>query len=132
MSRLVEKVVLPIFGEMYIANADEVSLEATQALQEIFKELYEYEDAEEKGLLAKMPCKAGDAVYEPRPDRGFISKYIIKSVEIYDGGMFFNWNLKDGIYSNLKGFNAERIGETVFLTSEEAEQKLKEMEGEAK
>lgn len=50
MSRLVEKVDLPILGEMYIANADEVSLEATQALQEIFKELYEYEDAEEKEL----------------------------------------------------------------------------------
>ena len=37
MERLVKKVDLPIFGEMYIANADEVSLEATQALQEIFK-----------------------------------------------------------------------------------------------
>ena len=37
-----------------------------------FKKLAEYEDLEEKGLLLRLPCKVGDKVYEPRPDRGFI------------------------------------------------------------
>lgn len=90
--------------------------------------LAEYEDLEEQGLLIRLPCKIGDTVYEPRPDRGFISEYIITSAEIYNYGIFFHWELKKGIYSNLRGFQYDRIGETVFLTCKEAEQKLKEKE----
>ena len=84
------------------------------------------EDLEEQGVLLCMPCKVGDTVYEPRPDRGVIFEYVITSVEIYDDGMFFNWKLKEGIYSNLKGFSDFRIGKIVFLSREEAEQRLKE------
>lgn len=131
MGRLVEKVNLPFYGEMYVACAEDVSLESMQALQEPLKKLYEYEQEEENGTLAHLPCKVGDTVYEPRPDRAIISEYVITSVEIqtYDNGMFFNWRLKDGIYSNLKGFSDFRIGKTVFLNRKDAERKLKEMEG---
>ena len=36
----------------------------------------------------------------------------------------------NGIYSNLNGFEASAIGKTVFLTKEEAEEKLKERGGQ--
>lgn len=128
MSRLVEKVNLPIYGEMYVACVEDVSMETMQALQEPLKKLYEYEQEEEKELLIHLPCKVGDKVYEPRPDRGFISEYVIKAVKVYDDGMFFCWECIDGIYSNISGFYDEEIGKTVFLTRKGAEQKLKEME----
>ena len=43
MSKLITKVELPIYGEYYVANIEEVSIEAIQQLQEPLKKLYEYE-----------------------------------------------------------------------------------------
>lgn len=57
MGRLVEKVNLPIYGEMYVACVEDVSMEAMQALQEPLKKLYEYEQEEENGTLAYLPCE---------------------------------------------------------------------------
>ena len=48
MSRLVEKINLPICGEMYVACAEDVSIGAMQAQQEPLKKLYEYEQEEER------------------------------------------------------------------------------------
>ena len=94
----------------------------------IAEKLKEYEDAEEQGLLIKLPCKVGDTVYSVT--RNFISKYTIFSIEKYKEGFFFNWNCEEGIYANIRGFTEFEIGKTVFLTKEEAEQKLKEMESD--
>ena len=74
----------------------------------------------------KLPCKVGDKVYSVT--RCFISKYTIFSIEKYKEGFFFNWKCEEGIYANTRGFTEFEIGKTVFLTKEEAEQKLKEME----
>lgn len=90
--------------------------------------LKEYEDAEEQGLLLRLPCKIGDSVYSPTRD--FISKYTICSIEKYKEGFFFNWRCEAGIYIKVSGFTDYDIGETVFLTREAAEQALKEMESE--
>lgn len=95
---------------------------------EWLNELKKYKDAEEKGLLIKLPCKVGDTVYSVT--RNFISKYTIFSIEKYKEGFFFNWNCEEGIYANIRGFTEFEIGKTVFLTKEEAEQKLKEMESD--
>lgn len=94
----------------------------------MYKKLADYEDAEEQGLLIRMPCKVGDTVYEPRPDRGFISVYEITLITISGTNIFYKWMLVDGIYSNLDGFSNDKIGKTVFLTYEEAERKLKELQ----
>ena len=42
--------------------------------------------------------------------------------------IYFEWKLKGrgGIYQNISGFHISEIGEKVFLTKEEAENKLKE------
>lgn len=73
----------------------------------IIEKLAEYEDAEEQGLLIKLPCKVGDTVYHVVGNR-------IIMVENVD--LFFL----------LLSVAENRFGETVFLTLEEAEDKLRE------
>lgn len=85
-----------------------------------------YEDAEERGFLLRLPCKVGDAVYQIT--NGFISEYEITSAVIYPYNILFKWVCTKGIYKDLLGFKDFEIGKTVFLTREEAEAKLKEME----
>ena len=79
------------------------------------------------GAADNLPCKIGDTVYQITKD--FISEYEITSVTIYPYGIQFSWECTKGIYKNVVGFADFEIGETVFLTREEAEAKLKEMEG---
>lgn len=87
------------------------------------EKLSSYEDAEEQGLLLKLPCKIGDAVYAVTRD--FISKYTIRNIEIYNEGFFFCWKCEKGIYINVRGFTNYQIGIDVFLTQEQAEEALK-------
>lgn len=94
-------------------------------LTEILDKLADYEDAEEQGLLIKLPCKVGDMVYEANIGRKMISTYKVTSIVIMTGSRNYGWELIDGIYSNLNGFNEYALGKTVFLTREEAEKALK-------
>lgn len=97
-------------------------------IQKAFDKLAEYEDLDEQGLLLRLPCRIGDVVYAVTRD--FISEYTICSIEKYNEWIFFNWICEKGMYVNLRGFTEYEIGKTVFLTRSEAEQKLKEMEGD--
>ena len=99
-----------------------------QVVADCMKDYLKYRKLEEQGLLLKLPCKVGDKVYSVT--RGFISKYIICSIQKYTEGFFFDWKCEEGIYANTRGFTEFEIGKTVFLTKEEAEQKLKEMESD--
>ena len=99
-----------------------------QVVADCMKDYLKYRKLEEQGLLLKLPCKVGDTVYSVT--RNFISKYIICSIQKYTEGFFFNWKCEEGIYANTRGFTEFEIGKTVFLTKEEAEQKLKEMESD--
>lgn len=87
----------------------------------------EYKDLEEQGLLVRLPCKVGDTVYVPT--RNFVSELRITlvSVDTNEMAMYFSWLLNSGIYPNLDGFHGYELGKTVFLTREEAEKKLEEM-----
>ena len=100
----------------------------------ILRELKEYRDLEEQGLLLKLPCKVGTTVYviytiyecdndymdcimefpyRYQCERGFKCEYehekLVVSPESFDFKMLDNFNI------------------TVFLTKEEAEEKLKEL-----
>lgn len=94
----------------------------------LLEALGKYEDAEEQGLLLRLPLKIGDTVYSVTRD--FISEYTICSIEKYNEGLFFNWKCEKGMYVNLRGFTNYQIGKDIFLTKAEAEQKLKEMESD--
>lgn len=77
------------------------------AIDDCLEKLTEYETAEEDGRLVVLPCNVGDPVYVLR--------------QSWNG-----WNI------DKKKFTYGMIGKvykTIFLTCEEAEKALKEMEG---
>ena len=102
--------------------------------ESIYEKLRKYEDAEEQGLLLKLPCKVGDMVWDN--DFGKPCAYTITGFSLGTGEDYIDEPVseKEIVYycSNSSGsitesFAAIEIGKTVFLTQTEAEQKLKEM-----
>ena len=81
--------------------------------------LADYEDAEEQGLLLRLPCKAGDAVYSCVC--GMIVRDFVHSFSTDVNGL---WAIN--LYGGIIGL----FGLSVFTTQEEAEQALARMEGE--
>ena len=98
-------------------------------LQAYFK-LKDYEDAEEQGLLLRLPCKVGSILYQPIDNQ--INEYYIIGLrfDITRNKFMYEVTYHIGLdwYNTTCDF--DYINEVVFLTPEEAEQKLKEMEGE--
>jgi hypothetical protein len=98
--------------------------------EERFLKLAHYEDLAEQGRLIELPCKVGDKLYEPT-NRNTISVYEVTGLEVGKLDIFIHWKLIDGYISrSTSGVYSERIGNIVFLTKEEAEKKLKEMESD--
>lgn len=94
-----------------------------EKILKLAEKLKDYEDAEENGLLLRLPCKVGDIVWEVNAERKRISKFVIESITIYPCNVIqFNWTLLEGIYKNIVGFSKAELGKTVFLTKEEAEE----------
>ena len=100
-----------------------------KTIREMVKKLAEYEDAEEQGLLLRLPVKIGEKLFTVEEffniARSTIYEYTFDGIE------------KDGLRLMYKGrkedvcvFDIEEIGKTVFLTKEEAEQALKKKESE--
>lgn len=79
--------------------------------------------------LAQAYRLLGNTVYEPNK-RGVISTYKVISVHFSGCSILVGWDLLDGIYSNLNGFEISALGKTVFLTREAAEATLDAMRGE--
>lgn len=94
--------------------------------RKLIKELQEYRNLEMEGRLIKLSCKVGDTVYESNINRNIISSYKVTSIVVMTGSKNYNWELVEGTYSNLNGFNEFALGKTIFLTREEAEKALKE------
>ena len=92
--------------------------------RKIIERLAEYEDAEEQGLLVRVPVPIGTTVYEFEPLNKTVKKCTKRTIikyTVYDDSIWFNFAY--GYMKDIKDF-----GKTVFLTKSEAEQKLKEME----
>ena len=77
-------------------------------LEFVLEKLAEYEDLEDKGLLLKLPCPIGTTVYATYENK------VTKGALIRQSSICF----------------LDDFGKKVFLTKEEAEQKLKEMESD--
>ena len=106
---------------------------------EACKKLEEYEQLEEQGLLARLPCKVGDDVYIiPSPSvyglniiNGYeklnkIYHQHVGTIVITAGHWYATSREEYGVY-NEKVLNDIALGTTWFLTSKEAEKKLEEM-----
>ena len=97
----------------------------------ILTKLAVYEDLEEQGLLVRLPCKIGDTVY--RVNAGARQPIIPMTVsEIHflcyknERAVRFDTIGKEDMGESC--YRLEDIGRIVFLTHEEAEKKLEEMQ----
>ena len=103
--------------------------EEHRQLAEWLRELQKYKDLEEQGRLITLPCKIGDTVYSfsfnivyPFTVNGFeINKYEVEFKGSYCG------EEKSLEYWSIH-FPVSKIGKAVFLTYEEAEAALKEVD----
>lgn len=118
-------------GKAYLIDVDD------DDVRDAIQKLAEYEDLEEQGLLLKLPLKIGDTVwtnlsmsgwYFRRKDAPYYAKVVFIGVNDSEemGGGLFNVAYRKNNY--MMSFNFSDIGKTVFLTKEEAEAALKEME----
>ena len=98
--------------------------------------LAEYEDAEEQGLLIRLPCKVGDVIY--RINKGARYPVIalvvteIRQKALKSGKVILKIICSDDIAVKTNGclvYYPEEIGKKIWLTREEAEAALAEMEG---
>lgn len=94
------------------------------------EELKSYKDLEEQGLLVRLPCKVGDTVY--RVNAGAKQPIIPMTVSEIHFLCYKNERVVrfDAISKGDMGeicYRLEDIGRIVFLTHEEAVNKLEEM-----
>lgn len=82
-------------------------------IAEAFDKLAEYEQAEEDGLLIKLPCRVGDALYTFNVIKNEVTEHRAES---------------KGFIVTILEYGA--LGRTIFLTKAEAEQALAKMKGE--
>lgn len=136
MERLTRCVGYQNGNPIYKANID---MRCMGAVDKLKNALGKYEDLEEQGLLLRLPCKVGDTVYciyerytkcsESNQEFDEYSCQGCECLECDSRKEHYVQSQKaysiDWIVSNLNIF-----GKTVFLTKEEAEQKLKEMESD--
>lgn len=95
--------------------------------QDIIDKLAEYETAEDEGRLVVLPCNVGDTVYLIDDiDCVFERESIVTEIEIDKDGVTIM--IQDEIPICSSGYNLSDFGEIVFLTREEAEKALEEME----
>lgn len=78
--------------------------------------LADYEEAEEQGLLVRLPCKVGDTIYVIFDGKIWDGEVYHISYSDYYGKITATAWVKQGISAAF-----EHFGETVFLTREEAE-----------
>ncbi len=95
----------------------------------LYFKLKDFEDAEEQGLLIRLPCKVGDILYFAHHDRVIPSEVLSVKyhVEAENHGIFIRERLTIDVEGNSVEIDFCEIGKTVFLKEAEAEAKLKEM-----
>lgn len=120
-----------VIPNSFISSAD--CAEKYEQVAKWLKELKSYKEAEEQGLLVRLPCKVGDMVWDN--DYGYPEPYEIKAFSYGYCDSYVESDIEDQIifyYENYSGsitgaFPMSEIGKTVFITSEEVEKKLEEM-----
>ena len=97
------------------------------------EKLADYEDAEEQGLLLRLPCKVGDKIFLDFAGFGKdIDEFTVKDfhLDCFEDGeiiLFCDYESNDRTFSGQ--IDVMEFGKSVFLTREEAKAKLKELRG---
>lgn len=113
-------------------------------LKAMVNHLAKFEDLEERGLIARLPCKVGDTVWvvtspinvfdygEYDGDAEYeVYESFLSSVSYYTSGEQFRIYAKVTNSFIAAYFRECDFGKSIFLTREEAEKKLEEMKHES-
>ena len=137
MERLTERDPLWIDDELW-ERACEPDCEEIDA---VYRKLKDYEDAEEQGLLLRLPCGIGTDIYYIPSEENFrlnlldghgeenrVFHQTVDRITFRKNGWYMECD-SDLEYGTGRILLDTSYGVTWFLTREEAEAKLKEMEG---
>ena len=124
-------------GEFSAPCPDYKTYQRLSAIEDILGDDYDLDrlkemvESDREGRCVVLPCKLHDKVF-------FVENGCVKETEV---DSFHNWTSgrwkisthTDRMFDHWKGYEIDfsGINKTVFLTREEAEAKLKEMEGES-
>lgn len=118
-------------------------------IDNVVKKLAYYENLDEQGLLLKLPCKVGDTVWVIDEDfecsgkkQIYEAKWVrVTFVQIAKNHSFelrgevqyqvYDYFYNDGrtmLHGMYVGQHNTKVGEVVFLTREDAEEKLRELQ----
>ena len=105
------------------------------------EKIRDYEDADEQGLLFRLPCGIGSDVYmipskinyklnilSLHPENNRVYHQKVALITFTENGWYMKCD-KDREYAIERILSEKMYKETWFLSQEEAEAKLKEMEG---
>lgn len=98
------------------------------------EKLAHYEDLEEQGRLIELPCAVGDTVWEiDEYAEGFKARPMtVLSIKLKENKGFVYTAYSDEHDNFVRGYGFDDFGEILFLSKEEAERKLAELEGDNK
>ena len=95
------------------------------------EKLADYEDAEEQGLLLRLPCKVGDTLYciTPYVKEPIIAAHVLQMniKQFYNKRIIVRIDVMNKMGESC--YFLDDIGKKIFLSRAEAEGKLAEMEG---
>ena len=91
-----------------------------KTVENMIKKLATYEDLEEQGLLVRLPCPIGTTVWDICGMD--IRENVVSGLEYGKGGKWFLWANEDECLGELNVL--------VFLTREEAEKKLEDIQND--
>lgn len=121
-----EAVGCPYHQKTYGTCYEDGKLHWLKDVAELLEELKSYKEAEEQGLLVRLPCKVGDDLY-------CIVNGEVKKLKVHSFGVP-DFEIIDIEFKYVDGFKIVRfvgeVGKTVFLTREEAEKKLEEIQND--
>lgn len=115
-----------VIPNSFISSAD--CAEKYEQVAKWLKELKSYKDLEEQGLLARLPCKVGDTAFRINEGaKNPIIELTVTQIDIIRKS--YNLKVVDKDGGELMYFKND-IGNSIFLTREEAVNKLEEMKNE--
>lgn len=122
-----EQVNLNLTGMRIISDYDIVQ----KKIPVFLEQLKAYKDAEEQGLLLKLPCKVGTVLYNPVPYYYIGTKkinvpFILETKVVGFGIENMQLNIKAKNGPEIREFTVDRIGTSFFLTKEEAVKVIEE------
>ena len=102
----------------------------------ILSEYVDYKILEKEGKLLKLPCKVGDTIFVILSEENYRLNYFANHRErnpVYKQNVYSveMWNNDRYVVKTCEGYGyhlSDNFKETWFLTQEEAERKLEEME----